>query len=119
MVENFTVSVTERERCAVVRVVGELDLATAPLLHDAVSLLLATSDASGIEFDLVGLSFCGSAGTRLFVQLGDAARDAGMSVTLLGVRPIVRRVFDLCGFGQYPDGLAVPIRVTAELVATG
>lgn len=57
-----------------VRVEGELDVATAPALEEALKRAEA-SDASGIVIDLTGVSFIDSTGLRTLLEAH--ARDAG------------------------------------------
>jgi anti-anti-sigma factor len=111
---NFAVSFTGRDRCVVVHVVGELDCSTASLLRDAVHRLLGSFDASPafpsrIEFDLAELTFCGSAGARLLVDLSDALRVAGIPVSCANPRPLLRRLFEILGVDHDLD--RVPLAV--------
>ena len=85
---------------AVLRVRGELDLATAPELARAVQAQLSTSPSS-LVIDLTDTTFLDSSGAR---QLALAARQAGGSGTVLHLlcppdnRP-VQLVLGLLGMG--------------------
>jgi anti-sigma B factor antagonist len=67
-----------------VRLCGELDIATAPQLEEAVTAALA-SGASELLIDLSGLSFVDSSGLRLFIILSDRSAREGWALGL--VRP--------------------------------
>jgi len=85
------------------RLVGELDLGTAPGLPERLGL-----DAGNIEGDLTldvsGLSFVDSAGVRALFQVVDALDGRG-AVVLVSPLPQVRRVLDLMGVTGGDGGL--------------
>jgi anti-sigma B factor antagonist len=66
---------------------GELDMATAPRLEEAVAGVLAKG-ARDVIVDLSGLAFVDSSGLRLFITLNDRA--AAETWTLGLVRPPAR-----------------------------
>ncbi len=71
---------------------GELDLATAGAVQDAL-VSAEAGDASAIVVDLSGLTFIDSTGMRLLV--GAAARSDADRLMLLKGPPAVQRVFQL------------------------
>jgi anti-anti-sigma factor len=80
-------------------VAGELDMATAPTLLEAVRGDGAGSD--GLRFSLADLTFIDSQGLRAFIELADGlAEDA--QLVLADVRPEVRRVFEVVQLGSAP-----------------
>jgi anti-sigma B factor antagonist len=75
----------------VVLVVGEIDMATAPLFADA--LARASHDGRGIVVDLAGVSFMDSQGVNALVR----AHKRHADLRLRGVRPNVREVLKMTG----------------------
>ena len=79
--------------------VGELDMATAPRVEEAVADVLAKG-ARDVIVDLSGLAFVDSSGLRLFITLNDRA--AAEAWTLGLIRPPARSfaVFQITGADQ-------------------
>lgn len=76
------------------RVVGDVDLATADTLADA--LLRAVQGATGpVEVDLSDVGFLDARGVAVLVRAGAAAGTHGGVLRLLSPRPPVRRVLEL------------------------
>ena len=86
--EAFSVSVDSVDDQRIVRLSGELDLATAPVLEAA----LRDVDCHHVVFDCAELQFIGSCGVALIAQ---AQRNGG--ATIRNPQPIVRRVFEVMG----------------------
>jgi anti-sigma B factor antagonist len=74
---------------------GELDLATAPLLEQAV--LAQASDARRVVVDLRKLSFIDSSGLRTLVHLTRWAHEDERELAFVRAGPRVHRVFELSG----------------------
>lgn len=92
----FELDVTADDGVVVCTVVGELDVASAPRLRQA--LVQAVSDADGpprIVVDLAGVDFLDSTG--LGVLLGGLKRTVaqGGSLALSRAEPQVRKVFEI------------------------
>ena len=84
-----------RERDGVVRVRGELDVATAGSLE---KLLLRTRERGDVvELDLSELGFMDSTGLRVLLRAQQAAERGGWEVVLTGASVPVQRLFDLSG----------------------
>ncbi len=84
-----------REREGVVRVRGELDVATAPSLERL--LLRPRERGEVVELDLTELDFMDSTGLRVLLRAQRAAERGGWEVVLTGASAPVRRLFDLSG----------------------
>jgi anti-anti-sigma factor len=84
------------ERDGVVRVVacGELDLATAPLLDQALVAAEAT-DASEIVLDIEEVSFIDSSGLRMLLEAHARSRRDSNRLRLTRGTPEARRLFAL------------------------
>jgi anti-sigma B factor antagonist len=76
--------------------VGELDLATAPLLESAFDALLCDDDAEMIVVDLTKLSFMDSTGIHLLLWMNAACEDADRLRVINGSHA-VERILDIAG----------------------
>jgi anti-anti-sigma factor len=79
----------------VIRVDGELDIATAPNLEGA--LLRPRPRGERVILDLTGLRFMDSTGLRVLLRATTAAKEGRWELFLRNVPAIVRRLFDLSG----------------------
>ncbi len=76
--------------------IGELDLATAPLLEGAFDAALKDADAEMIVVDLTELSFIDSSGIHLLIRMNGAC--AGVDrLRVINGSSAVERVLDLTG----------------------
>jgi len=78
-------------------VAGELDLATAPALREAVAGLLAAGEALTLVLELSGVSFLDSSGLGALLQARAEVLAAGGRLSLAGVQPGPRRVIAIAG----------------------
>ena len=92
---QFAVEHGDAAGVPVVRVVGELDIATAPELQEAVDAALRTSPAA-LVVDLTPATFLDSTGARTIATSAKRGRAAGTTVSLVcpAANTIVRRVVD-------------------------
>jgi stage II sporulation protein AA (anti-sigma F factor antagonist) len=81
------------------RLIGELDLTTTPILADALSSL-PSSPEQPLLFDLSELTFLDSTGLNLLIR---TAQSHAGGVQLRSPTPNVRRVLELAGLGQLFD----------------
>jgi anti-anti-sigma factor len=106
---SLTIGVDDRDDATVIAVDGELDLASAPDLADVAARRLADGGAAGapvnLIIDLSKLTFCDSAGLRVFVKFRSDLDARGGRFVLAAPQPIVRRVLEVSGlvelFGCY------------------
>lgn len=104
MQKYLNVSVRGRGPSIVVEVDGELDMASAPQLEEALDR--AWRDAPDtIVLDLGNLRFMDMSGLRLLLGASQRAEERGTEFTLTNVRDSIRRVLTLVG----ANGL-LPIR---------
>jgi anti-anti-sigma factor len=85
-----------RPDLAVVRLTGDLDLLTAPLLHDQLWPLLAGPDGMVI-IDLSGVVFLGSAGLSELAAASDTAGRHGTVMRLVADTHAVLRPLEVTG----------------------
>jgi anti-sigma B factor antagonist len=86
-----------------VRLEGELDLATAPLLTEA---LLDFASEREVHLDLALLTFLDSSGLHAIIALA-RSQDGDRSVVLLNPSAAVLRILEITGIDTHP---AVEIR---------
>jgi anti-anti-sigma factor len=93
----FHLTVEDHEDRLVVAATGELDLATAGALEDAV--LPAVRDGRHVVLDLRGLDFMDSSGVRVIVAAHVAAgeHDGRLSLVRLEAGTPIRRVLEISG----------------------
>jgi anti-anti-sigma factor len=82
---------------------GELDLATAPLLKEA---LVDLASEREVHLDLALLTFLDSSGLHVIVELARSL-DGNRSVVLVNPSTAVRRILEITGIDRHP---AVEIR---------
>lgn len=96
---DFHVTVTDRADTIVVRLAGELDMATAERALDA----LRTTDLSAarsLVVDLADVSFCDSSGLRLLLNLRQAMVEHGGGFDAVGAHGIVASTIDVTGLTE-------------------
>lgn len=97
----FDVRVVVGDGKAVVRVAGEVDLATAPQLREAVHLLLvSTPTPINIALELSKVSFLDSSGLSVIVAGFKQARMQGGTLTLEAPTPPVLRLLEMTGIAD-------------------
>ncbi|MFD5110586.1 STAS domain-containing protein [Streptomyces cinereoruber] len=72
------------------RLAGELDLATTPLLQAAAATAMSTRPRR-LDLDLTDLTFCDQTGLRALHQLTHQAHTAHIHLHLTGTHPRIRR----------------------------
>jgi anti-sigma B factor antagonist len=85
--------------CTVVEVEGEVDLATAPTLQDALVEAIA-AEPTEVVVDLSGVTFMDSTGLAALVRAHQRAAERGGSMRLVGASKGVRRILDLTGLDR-------------------
>jgi anti-anti-sigma factor len=82
---------------ASVAVVGEVDLATAPMLRERLLKVLHDRSPDQLDVDLVGVTFLDCAGIGALVDVRNAAVHAGCQMQVSHQQPIVRLVLEVTG----------------------
>jgi anti-anti-sigma factor len=78
---------------------GRLDFGAAALFQSELEKALAKTPA-GVVIDCAGLEYVSSAGLRVFLLVSRAAARSGIALVICSLKPVVREVFDVSGFGQ-------------------
>ncbi len=93
------IDTVERGGSLVLVVQGELDIATSPLLDEALARARAT-DAANIVVDLLAVSFIDSTGLHVLIR-HTRADEGRARVRLTRGSPQTQRVFELSGALEY------------------
>jgi anti-anti-sigma factor len=80
-----------------VAVIGEIDLATAPLLRDRLLDLLHEWSPAMLDVDLAGVAFMDCTGIGALIAVRNAAVQAGGQMRVTRPQSIIGRVLELTG----------------------
>ncbi|MBV8219866.1 MAG: STAS domain-containing protein [Solirubrobacterales bacterium] len=94
--DGFEVTSEREGSQMVIRVVGEIDLATAPHLQRHIDAAQA-DDVSSVVLDIDGVTFIDSTGVRLVITAQSHARAARQDFALRRVPSHIRRLLALIG----------------------
>ncbi len=92
--EQLTIDVALGSECVTLRLIGEIDLSTAPLVRDA-GLAATRHYAPRIRFDLSGVTFMDLTGLEALLATRRRAALDGIQIHLVGPRRNVRRVLEV------------------------
>ena len=106
---DLSVEVKRGQRVALVRVIGDLDKLTAPLLKDALATLLDEGRVR-VVIDASELEFCDSSGLWVLVEHQRKVSARSGSLEIVGVHGVLQRVLDVTGLKAVFDSV-----VPAEL----
>ncbi|MEV0382927.1 STAS domain-containing protein [Nonomuraea sp. NPDC050643] len=93
---DLSVEVERGHSGARVRLIGDLDKLTAPLLKEPLVTLLA-EDRVQVVIDTAELEFCDSSGLWVLVEHQRKLSGRGGSLGLVGVHGVLQRVLDVTG----------------------
>ena len=97
----LTVDIDTRGTAVVVSVRGELDLATVPVLRTRLEAVGEVSDSpSPLVVDLSAVTFIGSAGLALLVDLHNKCTEGGTPLALVATGSVVPRAIQVTALDQ-------------------
>lgn len=82
---------------AIVTVLGEIDLYTAPRLQGELTAVLDGGRPVRILVDMSGVEFCDSTGMNVLLAAMKRAGEYGGGLDLAGPRPAVRKILQVTG----------------------
>jgi anti-anti-sigma factor len=91
----FSVSAEQVGDTTILRLHGELDIATVPELRSKAYAELARPDCTTLAFDLSELAFLDSTGIGSWVEIRGRAIDNGQRVVIRAVPDFVARVLEI------------------------
>jgi anti-sigma B factor antagonist len=94
--EPFRCEVAPHRDEVVVRPVGELDLATVPLVDEQLAEL-SSSGFTRLVLDLRGVRFLDSTGIRMLVAWHGRSTNDGVAFSVIPGPPVVQRVLEITG----------------------
>jgi anti-anti-sigma factor len=97
---TFASELHNRDGTAVVALIGEIDVAQAPSVREAL-LTALQGDAEGLEIDLSGVSFLGSSGVAELVMACKLAQNLGREHAVTCGGSTQRRLLELLGLIEY------------------
>jgi anti-sigma B factor antagonist len=87
----------------VIRVAGELDIATAEKAYSYISDVI-DGEPAPVTVDLSGLTFCDASGLGVLARVARHAKQAGRVLTLSSARPSLLKLMRLTGLdGVFPE----------------
>jgi anti-anti-sigma factor len=96
---------TERDGDALTVVVsGDIDLASSPVLSDAIGDALAANGAATVHADLSGVRFMDSSGIALLLKARRDADDRSITFRVVGAHGIAHQVLELTGVLAHLSG---------------
>jgi anti-sigma B factor antagonist len=95
------VDVIRNSTGATLKVEGDLDLASAPLVMDR-AIPIVDPGGGELTLDLTGVGFCDSSGISVLVKLRQLCDQRGWLLRTVNLQPAVRRILvDFGGLGDY------------------
>lgn len=91
--EQLSIDVARSRECVNFRLIGEIDLLTAPLLRET-GLAATRQHAASIRFDLSGVTFMDLTGLEALLAIRRRAVRDGAQVRLVAPRRSVMRVLE-------------------------
>ncbi|MGH9116922.1 MAG: STAS domain-containing protein [Acidimicrobiales bacterium] len=96
---DLGVEVMKQDGAAVLRVTGEIDVATAPRLREHVVTLVAEGETR-LVVDLEGVDFIDSTGLGALVGALKRVRTHGGELAIVCTRSRLLKVFEITGLGR-------------------
>ena len=84
----------------IVELEGELDVSTAPQLHEVLVAAVSEEGSDAVVLDLSGLNFLDSTGLSLLVSTDKRVKSLGRVLILRSAQPIVRRLLEVTGLND-------------------
>jgi len=83
---------------SILMLTGEIDMATAGQLRDAMDGALSNSGGR-VVLDFAGVTFCDSQGLSALIAVNRTAKAAGSRLVLVNLGEFMKRLLDITGLG--------------------
>lgn len=113
MEETFEVSTESGSGYVLVSVVGEVDVATAPLLRDRLEEAVAEGFPT-VVVDLTGVTFLDSTALGVLIEASKLCEAAGRTMRIAVSEPRILKIFEITGLTEFFD-----IRSTRQQAVVG
>jgi anti-anti-sigma factor len=100
-VEPLGLAVEQRDGIAVVRVEGEIDVATAPQLRSFLAEVINTDRAAGLSVDLDRVTFLDSTGIGVLISAHHRLAEGGGKLTLRRPGEAIARTLGIVGLDDW------------------
>ncbi|UBU16159.1 STAS domain-containing protein [Nonomuraea gerenzanensis] len=97
---GFSWVVTQGDDSAVLRLAGELDLASKEEFRNGLAEAMSCLRPPSVIVDLQDVAFCDSSGLNTLIWAANAAEAVGGSVRLSGAQPRVARLLRMTGLDK-------------------
>lgn len=97
--EDLTTAVVRHLDYRVLVLAGEIDMHTAPTLHDQLFALIE-EDRRPLVVDLTGITFCDSAGVNIAAAARKYAVGHGVTLAVAGLQGRVEKIFRMTGMDR-------------------
>jgi len=101
MTTTFSVDLTQTNGQTVIRFIGELDITTVETAETQAHHALANGHTGPLIIDVSELTFCGSSGIQVLLNLEAAAAQRGRDVLLRNPSRALLLVIDALGLESY------------------
>jgi len=109
----LTVRFSRHDQTVVLHLAGDLDVATAPVLRQALAGIIEDQGNLAVRLDLQEITFVDSTGLSVLIEALRRLREKGGHLTLANLRPQTRKVFDIVGLSTIFDIRPEPISAVA------
>ena len=110
----LSVRFSRHDQTVVVHLAGELDVATGPVLQNALAGVIEDQGNLAVQLDLGGMAFIDSTGLSILADALRRLREKGGDLSLANIRPETLKVFDIVGFTRIFDIAPEPYGVVAK-----
>lgn len=112
----LSVRFSRHDGTVVVHLAGDLDVATAPVLQNALAGVIEDQGNLAVQLELGEMAFIDSTGLSILADAVRRLREKGGDLSLANIRPETLKVFDIVGFTRIFDIAPEPFGVVAKPV---
>ncbi|MHB8512102.1 MAG: STAS domain-containing protein [Actinomycetota bacterium] len=112
--EPFSVTSQQHGDAAYLRVSGEIDMATAPVLDERLRTA-QNNGYSGIVIDLENVTFMDASGLRSLLRAAERARQSERAFAIVKAPTIVQRVLQITGTAHLLDAESLTLVADREM----